>query len=271
MRATEAEGAPQLARALKDVPASRWPPEVLGGVVRGLRQAGQTAEARALLRSRGSAGALPPELALEHALADLRDGPPEHALTALAVTKDASPEGAFLYAEAQFFAGHTDSALVLYKAISEHPQGSFAGAALERIYLIEDAKSKEALAAFGRISYETWRGDLKQAELLADSLYRSLEPGPLWAQTGLDLSARREALGNFKGALEPLLAIASTLPEDRLAPLARQRAGDLYLTRLKDEAKAAEQYEECLARYPRAWNAPEIRRKLEVLRRERRF
>ncbi len=43
---------------------------------------------------------------------------------------------------------------------------------------------------------------------------------------------------------------------------------------VKDEAlrsQALEQYEECLARYPKAWNAPEVRRQVEALRREHRF
>jgi hypothetical protein len=40
---------------------------------------------------------------------------------------------------------------------------------------------------------------------------------------------------------------------------------------LKDPKSAVAQYEECLARYPRAWNAAEVRRKLETLRRDRRL
>jgi predicted negative regulator of RcsB-dependent stress response len=60
------------------------------------------------------------------------------------------------------------------------------------------------------------------------------------------------------------------LTEDRLAPLARQRAGDAYLS-LGDETRALAQYEECLARYPRAWNSAEVRRRVEKLRRERRL
>ena len=51
----------------------------------------------------------------------------------------------------------------------------------------------------------------------------------------------------------------------------RERAGDLYATRLGDDEKAIEQYEEGLARYPRAWNAPEVRRKLEALEKDRRL
>jgi TolA-binding protein len=85
------------------------------------------------------------------------------------------------------------------------------------------------------------------------------------------LSAQRAAAGDATAALVPLLAVADSLPDDRLAPLARQRLGELYLSKLKDESKAAAQWEECLARYPKAWNAPEVRRKLEQLRRERRF
>jgi hypothetical protein len=84
------------------------------------------------------------------------------------------------------------------------------------------------------------------------------------------LAAQRDAAGDAHGALAALLVVADSLPDDRLAPLARQRAGDLYLTRLKDDRAALAQYEECLARYPRAWNAPEVRRAAERLRRDRR-
>jgi hypothetical protein len=68
-----------------------------------------------------------------------------------------------------------------------------------------------------------------------------------------------------------LLALAEGLPNDRLAPLARQRAGDVYRNAYHDDAKALAQYEECLARYPKAWNAPEVRRRVEALKRDRRF
>ena len=69
--------------------------------------------------------------------------------------------------------------------------------------------------------------------------------------------------------MAPLLALANDHPGDRLAPLARQRAGDLYFLRLKDGTAAIAQYEECVTRYPRSWNAAEVRRKLELLRKRR--
>jgi len=182
-----------------------------------------------------------------------------------------SSESAFRYAEALFFAGQPDSALRWYQKVSELPAHPSAGAALERIYLIEDAAPREALPAFGRVAYEVWRGDAKRAAALSDSLYRTMARGPLWAQAALQLSSLRVTLGDPRAALEPLLAVADSLPDDRLAPIARQRAGDLYLDRLKDPKSAVAQYEECLARYPRAWNAAEVRRKLQQLRRDRRL
>jgi tetratricopeptide (TPR) repeat protein len=259
--------APALDRALRSVPTARWPADFLVAIARGLRQGGHTDAARALLRSVAAPPAAVPQLGLEEALADLRDGPPERALPRLAELAGTGPEGAWRYAEALFFAGRSDSALALYQRLAADPRGPYSGAALERTYLIEDADPREALTAFGRIAYAEWRDDHRRALALADSLALALPRGALWAQASLLLAAQRDAAGDAPGALAALLAVADSLPGDRLAPLARQRAGDLLLTRLKDERAALAQYEECLARYPRAWNAPEVRRAAERLRR----
>ncbi len=263
------EAAPALARALHGVPVARWPADFLVAIARGLREAGHTDEARALLRSGAAPPAALPQLDLEEALADLRDGPPERALPRLAALAGTMPEGLWHYAEALFFAGRSDSALGLYQRIAALPQAPFRGAALERTYLIEDAEPRAALAVFGRIAYEEWRDDRRHALALTDSLVRSMPRGALWAQASLLLASQLEAAGDARAALGPLLAVADSLPDDRLAPLARQRAGDLYRSRLGDERAALVQYEECLARYPRAWNAPEVRRVAERLRRGR--
>jgi hypothetical protein len=262
-RARRGEAAPALARALRDVPADDWPVPFLADLARALREAGRTDEARALPRPRGGVV----ELELEAALADLRDGPPARALPRLAALQRSGFAGAWHHAEALFFAGEADSALAGYQRIAAEPLSPFRGAALERVFLIEDAEPREALPAFGRVAYEQWRGERAAALTLADSLARALPRGPLWAQAALLLSAQRAAAGDAAGALAPLLAVADSLPGDRLAPLARQRAGDLYLEPMHDEVAALAQYEECLARYPRAWNAPEVRRVVERLRR----
>jgi tetratricopeptide (TPR) repeat protein len=267
-RADEAEIAPRLAQGLGDVPPARWDPDLVVGLARGLRESGRTTEARALLDVHEGAPTMRHTVSLERALADLRDGPAERALPALEKAAATSPEARYRLAEAYFFAGLPDSALAAYQKVAENPQSPFAGPALERIFLIEDARPKDALPAFGRIAYEEWRGNRAVAAAAAESLYLALPRGPLWAHAALLLSARRESAGNLQGALEPALAVAEHLPDDRLAPVGRQRAGDLYV-KLGDVAAAATQYEECLARYPRAWNAADVRRKLEQLRRSR--
>jgi len=266
-----ARAAPRVAKAIRDVPADRWGSSLVVQLMRGLREGGLTEDSRALVRDLGESAQSIPEIALERALGDLREGDPERALAPLRALADAFPEASFHYAEALFFAGQPDSSHAWHERLARNPSTPFAGAALERIYLIEDARPKEALTLFGRLAYEEWRGEPKRALALAESLYRSLAHGPLWAQVGLRLASLREATGEGKAALAPLLAVAETLPDDRLAPVARQRAGDVLRIWHKNDGQALEQYEECLARYPKAWNAPEVRRWVETLRRERRF
>ncbi len=276
-RGGEADLAPDLAGALQGVPTASWPSGLLLEVARGLREGGHTDEARALLRESRRGGTTKParvpepQLQLEEALADLRDGPPERTLPRLRALADSTPEGAWRYAEALFFSSQPDSALTWYQRIAATPEGVFSGAALERAYLIEDADPPAALPALGHIAYDRWRGDRRQALATTDSLFRALPRGTTWAQAALWLASQLDETGDARGALVPLLAVADSLPGDRLAPLARQRAGDIYLSRLKDERAALAQYEECLIRYPNAWNAPEVRRMAEKLRREPRF
>jgi Tfp pilus assembly protein PilF len=257
--------APGLAKALADLPGEQWNASFALALARSLRAGGHTQEARALLDANQNHAASG-DLALERALTELRDGPPERALPALEKMATQSPEGAFDYAEGLFFAGNTDSALAQYRRIGDDPNGIAAGAALQRVYLIEDADPKSALPEVAHACYESWRGNHRAAAAIADSLYRRLPRRALWANTALMLSDERAEAGDNTLALAPLLAVADSLPDDRLAPLARQKAGDLYHQRLHDDAQAIAQYELCLTRYPRAWNAPEVRRALERLR-----
>ena len=265
-RRAERDYAARLQKALADLPSGGLSAELRLGLARGLREAGRTSEARALLEpERGREDT--PEFAAERALADLRDGPPARALPGLRSAAERSPEHAYRYAEALFFAGEPDSAHAWFDRVAGDPQGPFTGAALERLYLLEEGGPRGALPVFGRIAYEEWRGDTRRAIALTDSLFRALPRASLWAHAAIMLSTQRAAAGDAAAALEPLLALADSLPDDRLAPLARERAGDIYLVRLKDDSRAAAQYEDCVSRYPKAWNAPEVRRKLEQLRR----
>jgi tetratricopeptide (TPR) repeat protein len=269
-RTDPAGGATRLARALQDLPPDRWGDDLLLGVARALRESGQTDAARALLERSGGPGRNP-DVELERALGNLRERPDARVIDALGRLAPDSPEAGFHYAEALFFAGRPDSAVAWYKRVSQDPKAPMTGAALERLFLIEEAQPREALPAVGRLEYEAWRGDAKRAGAVAESLVTVLPHGPLWAHAALALATQRETLGDGKAALAPLLAVADSLPDDRLAPLARQRAGDVLRRWYRDDARALAQYEECLARYPRAWNAPEVRRVVESMRRERRF
>jgi predicted Zn-dependent protease len=207
----------------------------------------------------------PPRVKLERALNELRESPSASTLAALRDLAGSSDEARFHYAEALFFAGMPDSALAEYKRVSERTDGAYTGAAFDRMFLIEDARPKTALPDIGRLMYLDWRGDPKPVLVAADSLYQTLPHGPLWSRVALLFSERLESTGQLQAALAPLLAVADDQPDDRLAPVARQRAGDLYV-RLKQEPEAIAQYEACLTRYPKAWNSAEVRRRLETLR-----
>jgi tetratricopeptide (TPR) repeat protein len=264
------ETAARLQRALATLPPERWGGELLVAVARVLRESGRGAEARALLARVPALEARLPELALERLLADLREGPPTRALAGLDSLAAVWPDARFMRAEARFFAGRADSALAAYRPIAEDAAHPLAGAALERVYLIEERPGEPALAVLGRIAWERWRGEPVRARALADSLVRSLPLRSAYhATAALELGTLQAATADLRAALITFTTLADSLPDDRLAPVARQRAGDTHLA-LGDAARALATYEAMLVRYPRAWNAPEVRRRVEQLRRERR-
>lgn len=261
----------RVAAGLADIAPERWGQELLLSVAKELREAGRTGEANALLTRAGALAHHVPELALEQQLSILRDGPPGRVIPALDSLARAWPGAAFMLAEAEFFAGRLDSALVHYQRIALDVQSPNALAALERTYLLEEQPGAPATRALGAIAYERWRGAPARALALADSLHRALGLGsPLFAPAALAAAEIREEAGDHAAALLPLLLVADSLAGDRLAPLARARAGETYL-KMGDPRRALVQFEECLARYPRAWNAPEVRRRVEQLRKERRL
>ena len=267
----DAEWAPRLAQGLREVPAERWGPDLLLAVVRTLQRSGRTAEARALLAANPALEHRMPELALERALGLAREGQLTAALPLLDSLTHVLPSARFMLAEVQFFAGALDSAQANYNRISAEPSDPDAAAALDRLYLLEEAPNSPARFLLGQVAFERWRGRRATATALADSLWRTQAPhGEYAARTGLELAALRMEAGDARAALVPLLVVCDSIPDDRLAPIARQRAGDAYAA-LGDDKSALAQYEECLARYPRAWNSPEVRRIVERLRKEKRL
>lgn len=270
-RGTAAATAPRISTALADVTPSQWPSDLLVTVARTLRESGRGAESRALLERDPAAALHVPELTLERLLAQLREGPPAPVVPALDSLARRFPRATFMLAEAEFFAGAFDSALVHYDAVARDPQSPDALTALERWYRVDDGKSEPALGAVAQQAYARWRGDDVRARFLADSLFRALpHTSPLFASAALAAADARAAQKDFAGALVAAKLVADSLAADRLAPLARQRAGELLL-RMGDARGALAQFEEGLARYPRAWNAPEVRRRVERLRKDTRL
>lgn len=268
-RGGEAEAAPRLARELADVPSARWGSDLAVSVARALRESGRTTESRAVLAGAGGANA--PEMVLERLYADLRESPSAAAIAGLDTLASVWPTARFALAEAQWWAGDVDSALANYDRAAQDPASPTAGDALERVYLLEENPRHPAVRTLGQIAWAEWRGDRARARAWTDSLLAALRPGdPYFAPVALRAGEQRLAAGDARSALAPLLAVAESLPDDRLAPRARQRAGDAQLA-IGEHRLALQQYEECLARYPRAWNAAEVRRKVEQLRKERRF
>jgi tetratricopeptide (TPR) repeat protein len=265
----ESEWAPKLALAVRDVPADRLGPDLLLSLVRSLQRTGHPADAKLLLSANPSLEQRMPELSLERAMAIAREGPPARALPLLDSLVKTWPQARFMLAEVQFFAGQLDSAHANYERIAAVPEDENAADALDRMYLLEETPSSAVRFVLAQIEYERWRGGNARAMAIADTLWRNVAPhGDYAARAGLTLAALKMAAGDAKGALAPLLVVCDSLTDDRLAPLARQRAGEAYLA-LDDPKNALAQYEECLARYPRAWNSAEVRRRVEKLRRER--
>jgi tetratricopeptide (TPR) repeat protein len=262
-------GAPRLTRALADRPPREWGNDLVIPVARGLRAAGLGEDARKLIADAG--GDEDPELRMERALGELHESPTGPALETLHTLASVSPEATFRYAEGLFFAGEPDSAATWYGRMSRDATSPFTGQAFERLYLIEDADPKTALPTFGRMAWEEWRGEPHRALTVAESLLHALPRGALWAQAAIADARLRETTGDGRGALAPLMAVADSLPGDRLGPLACQRAGDVLRVYYKDDARALDMYETCLERYPKAWNSAEVRRRVETMRRERRF
>lgn len=267
--AARAALAPRLALALTDVPFASWGQELTLDLARELRRSGRAAEARTLLARAASLPGAPPDLELERLLAVLRDGPPARALPGLDSLAKIWNGALFMRAEALFFAGELDSAAAAYARAAKDASSENAMAALERAYQLEDDPGSSALRALGAAAYARWRGDTVRARALAESLWiATVRSSPSWSHTALLSAEICAEARDWRAALVPLLAVADSLPEDRLAPLARERAGDAFLA-LGDARAARAQFEECLARYPRAWNAAEVRRRLEPLRKSR--
>jgi len=176
-------------------------------------------------------------------------------------------EAAFQACEARFFAGAFDSAGPGYDAFARAHAGSpHANDALERAYLIESGgPGAPGLAVFADASRLARAGHTEEALARAREAESASLGAPAWAHAGLLVASLLETKGLLAEAAAKARAVAETAPDDRLAPTARRRAGDLLLA-AGDTPGALAQYEDLLDRYPRSWLAPDTRRRVQALR-----
>jgi len=265
-----------------------------------LRRRGDEAGARrviAALDREGAPAELQGELALQQGLAAVQAGDLDAARRLLgrargqAADPAAAERAEYALAEARFYAGEFDSARAAFDDFARaHPQSPLANDALGRAYLLEadgeggPAGTAPGVAELARGLYAEARGRWDEAAGLArdaDARARAARPAgspteldpdslggpldPVRAPALLLLSRAEEARGDAAAALAAALVVADSLAGDRLAPVARQRAGDLLLAQGRP-AEALAQYEELLVRYPRSWLAAEVRRRVTELR-----
>ena len=177
-------------------------------------------------------------------------------------------EAQYLASEVAFYEGRFDSAAAGYDAFAKaYPTSRFTNDALERMYLIEAGEGAPVagLTELARAFRLARAGATEDALAAAAAAETRATGGPAWSHAGLLTASLLEARGRVKEAAAKALAVAEGVPDDRLAAVARRRAGDYYKESGSD-ALALAQYEELLVRYPRSWLAPETRRLVQELR-----
>ena len=220
----------------------------------------------------------------EQGLSALRGGNLEEAQTRLesarqhAAADDVRAPATFALAEARFYAADFEQAFELYDEFANrYFRDKNTNDALERIYLLESgsplgggvqrAPGLEALArglyAENRSLWEVAADLARDAE--AEARLAEQVESPVRAHAILLLSRAEEMRGFPEAALAAALQMAESLPEARLAPVGRKRAGDLYMDQGQLD-EALYQYEELVSRYPDSWLAPEVRRLITELR-----
>ena len=294
--------AKDLESAWRSLPVGEERAELGLDLLQTLRARGETQVAErvaAELSRTGSSGQLAGPVDVEAGLLALGQGRLDEAgkrlerARAQTVDDDARVRAEFAQAEVLFYSGQFDSALASYDRFANaHPLSPLANEALARAFLLEPDPDQASGQAPGLVSLakglyaETrrqwdesilWarkaeqesRGSDRQASQMPRSEGAAPESlglaNPVRAQALLLLSRAQEAHGAPAEARLAALAVADSLPGDRLAPVARKRVGDLDLARGNKESALA-QYEEMLARYPRSWLAAEVRRQVTDLR-----
>jgi tetratricopeptide (TPR) repeat protein len=188
------------------------------------------------------------------------------------IPSDIIPEAHYMAAEVSFFMGETDSALSLYSTLAaDHPDWELANDAIDRMFLLQEQAGQTdnrplALYATGELLATIDKPDsaLGYINLLVESFPESpLVDDALLRSVDLYLN-----LGEVDLALSACSTVAESFAEERLAPLAREKLGDIWWEQRGDGAKALEEYLKGLDEFPDSLVAARVRDKVARLRRE---
>jgi len=160
----------------------------------------------------------------------------------------------------------------LYSTLAaDHPDWELANDAIDRVFTLQEHAGQtdnrplglyatgELLATIDRpdsaLGYlRLLIDDFPESPLVDDALLRSVELYLI--------------LGEVDRALSTCSAVAENHPEGRLAPLAREKLGDIWWREKGDGARALEEYLKGLDEFPDSLIAPRVRDKVARLRRE---
>jgi tetratricopeptide (TPR) repeat protein len=187
----------------------------------------------------------------------------------LSVDPEEVEKAAFEMAEVQFFRGDFDSAMVLYQDMAQtHPRSLLADDAAGRYIMLNKYQALgggAAVQALGRMDWARAAGDTAVVDSVADLLIATYPGGELAAEA---LLAKADVAATPEAALGYLDRLVDEYKDDRRAPVALMRGGNLLLERLDRSGEALVRFESILTDYPESLEAPEARRLVEKLRRE---
>jgi tetratricopeptide (TPR) repeat protein len=187
----------------------------------------------------------------------------------ISVDPEEVEKAAFEQAEVQFYRGDFDSAMVLYQDMAQaHPRSLLADDAAGRYIMLNKYQALgggAAVQALGKMDWARAAGDTAVVDSVADLLIGTYSGGELAAEACL---AKAEVAPTPEAALGYLDKLVDEHKDDRRAPVALMRAGDLLRNKLNRPGEALVRYESILTDYPESLEAPEARRLVEKLRRD---
>ncbi|MDI6809323.1 MAG: tetratricopeptide repeat protein [Candidatus Eisenbacteria bacterium] len=178
-------------------------------------------------------------------------------------------EALFRRANISFYKGALDDAVTKYFELAEKLPGTdYSNDGLEMAMLIdENRKDSNRLSMFSKALLLSEIGKKDSSIVLLENMTGDSVRTSLEAHALFELGCLLEEKGRDSLAYEAFLKLGEREPGDRLSPFALERAGEIK-EKLLDFSTASSLYEKAILKYPGSVVVPEIREKLNELRRK---